>query len=256
MVEQVTLKAKKREETGSGAAGRLRREGWVPAVIYGHGRDARSLKVDDTELRQLLSDISVDNTLVDLEVEDDGVERVLIREVQTHPWRSQVLHVDFFQIREDEEIRVAIPIRYTGEALGVRESGGILQTNRNELEVECLPSEIPDYFEVDVTDLEIGDSLHLSDLNTGGVRPLEDLDATLCVVVPPTIVEVEEEVSEEEVELEELEPELVGEEEEGEVPEGEVPEGEEAGEGRHQAPGAAPPSEGGEGEGPAPEDLL
>lgn len=254
MVKQVTLTAKTREQTGSGAAGRLRRDGWIPAVIYGHGRDSQPLKVDDTEFRQLLMDISVDNTLVDLDVEGDGVERVLIREVQTHPWRSQVLHVDFFQIREDEEIRVAIPIRYTGEAQGVRESGGILQTNRNELEVECLPEEIPEYFELDVSELEIGDSLHVADLNTGGVRPLEDLDATLCVVVPPTIVEVEEEVPEEEVELEELEPELVGEEEEGEVPEGEEAPAE--GEGRHQAPGAAPPSEGDEGEGPAPEDLL
>ena len=255
MVEQVKLTAKKREATGSSAAGRLRRDGWIPAVIYGHDRASEPLKVDDTELRQLLSEISVDNTLVDLDVEGDGVERVLIREVQTHPWRSQVLHVDFFQISEDEEIRVAIPVRYTGEAQGVRESGGILQTNRNELEVECLPGEIPEYFEVDVSDLEIGDSLHVSDLSTGGVRPLEELDATLCVVVPPTIVEVEEEVPEEEVELEELEPELVGEEEEGEVaPEAEGEE--EAEERRHQAPGAAPPSEGGEGEGPAPEDLL
>jgi len=254
MVKQVTLTAKTREKTGSGAAGRLRRDGWIPAVIYGHDRDSQPLKVDDTEFRQLLMDISVDNTLVDLDVEGDGVQRVLIREVQTHPWRSQVLHVDFFQIREDEEIRVAIPIRYTGEAQGVRESGGILQTNRNELEVECLPEEIPEYFELDVGELEIGDSLHVADLNTGGVRPLEDLDATLCVVVPPTIVEVEEEVAEEEVELEELEPELVGEEEEAEVPEGEEAPAE--GEGRHQAPGAAPPSEGDEGEGPAPEDLL
>lgn len=257
MVEQVTLQAKTRDETGSGAAGRLRRDGWVPAVIYGHDRDSQPLKVENRQLRQLLAEISVDNTLVDLELEDDGVEKVLIREVQTHPWKSEVLHVDFFQIREDEEIRVAIPIRFTGQARGVSEDGGILQTNRNELEVECLPSEIPEYFELDVTDLEIGDSLHVADLNTGGVRPLEDLDATLCVVVPPTIVEVEEETPEE-VELEELEPALVGEEEEleeGEVPEGEAPEA--APEEGHRAPGAAPPSEEEtEGEGPAPEDLL
>jgi len=211
MVKQVTLRASERDRTGSGPAGRLRSEGWVPAVMYGHGHASTNLKVDSQELRQLLEEISVDNTLIDLEVEDDGTQKVLIREVQTHPWKSQILHVDFFQIREDEEIRVAIPIRFTGDPVGVREEGGILQTNRNEIEVQCLPSEIPEYFEIDVSDLDIGDSLHVAELNTGGVEPLEELDATLCVVVPPTIIQVEEEPAEE-MELEELEPELVGEE--------------------------------------------
>lgn len=211
MVKQVTLRASERDRTGSGPAGRLRSRGWVPAVMYGHGQASTNLKVDSQELRQLLEEISVDNTLVDLEVGDDGTQKVLIREVQTHPWKSQILHVDFFQIREDEEIRVAIPIRFTGDPLGVREEGGILQTNRNEIEVQCLPGEIPEYFEIDVSGLDIGDSLHVADLNTGGVEPLEELDATLCVVVPPTIIQVEEEPAEE-MELEELEPELVGEE--------------------------------------------
>lgn len=241
MVEQVTLRATKREQTGSGAAGRLRAEGWVPAVMYGHGERSRNLKVNAHDLRQLLEGISVDNTLVDLEVEDGdgGPQKVLIREVQTHPWKSQILHVDFFHIREDEEIRVAIPIRFVGSPLGVREEGGILQTNRNELEVQCLPSEIPEYFELDVTDLDIGDSLHVADLNTGGVEPLEDLDSTLCVVVPPTIIQVEEEPAEE-LELAELEPELIGEEAPEEVEEiGEEEEGEE---------GEEPPE--------SPEDLL
>lgn len=233
MVKQVTLKASRREGTGSGPAGRLRREGWIPAVIYGHGEESRPLKVEAQELRQLLEGISVDNTLVDLEVEEDGARKVLIREVQTHPWKSQILHVDFFHIREDEEIRVAIPIRFVGSPVGVREEGGILQTNRNEIEVQCLPTEIPEYFELDVSGLDIGDSLHVADLNTGGVEPLEELDATLCVVVPPTIIQVEEEPTEEELALEELEPELIGEEgpeaveeigEEEEEEEGEGPE--------------------------------
>ena len=212
MVKQVTLKANERERTGSGPAGRLRRDGWVPAVIYGHGEESRNLKVEAQELRQLLEDISEDNTLIDLEVGDDGPQKVLIREVQTHPWKSQILHVDFFHIREDEEIRVAIPIRFVGDPVGVREEGGILQTNRNEIEVQCLPGDIPEYFEIDVSSLDIGDSLHVGDLNTGGVEPLEELDATLCVVVPPTIIQVEEEEPAEEMDLEELEPELIGEE--------------------------------------------
>ena len=244
MVEQKTLQAHKRSKTGKGPAGRMRDEGWIPAVVYGREHDSEPLRVQERALDALLEEISVDNTLVDLSVEEDETRKVLIREVQTHPWKSRILHVDFFHIREDEEIRVAIPIRFQGSPLGVRESGGILQTNRNEIEVECLPGEIPEYFELDVTDLEIGDSLHVADLNTGGVRPLEDLDATLCVVVPPTIVEVEEEEPAEEVELEELEPELIG--EEGEELEAAEDEGEE---GRPRPEGEEEPPE-------SPEDLL
>jgi large subunit ribosomal protein L25 len=188
------------------------------------------------ELQQLLERISVDNTLVDLKVDEDDSRKVLIREVQHHPWKPQLLHVDFFQIREDEEIRVSVPVEFTGTPMGVTEDGGILQTTRDSIEIECLPTEIPEFFEIDVSELEIGDSLHIADLNTGGVRPLEDLDATLCVVVPPTVIAVEEE-TEAEAELEELEPELVG--EEGEEVEGEEPE---------IAEGEEPPE--------SPEDLL
>lgn len=247
MIEKAMLKAERREGTGTGAARKLRRDGYVPAVVYGHGEESRNLKVEEQELRQLLESISVDNTLVDLHVEDSEPRKVLIREVQSHAWKPKLLHVDFFHIREDEEIRVAVPIEYVGTPEGVSQDGGILQTNRNHLEVECLPGEIPEVFEVDVTELEIGDSLHVADINTGGVRPLEDLDLTLCVVVPPTIIEVTEEEPEE-VELEELEPELIGEE---------APEGEEV-------PPEAAPEEGEPEEEPPelpedaerPEDLL
>lgn len=221
MSEQTNLRARKREETGSGPAGRLREEGWIPGIMYGHGVDSDAVKVPEQELNALLEEISVDNTLVDLEVEgEDGAVPVLIREVQRHPWKRDVLHVDFFRIRSDEKIRVEVPIHLVGTPEGVSSSGGILQQNRHEIEIECLPDEIPEFFELDVTQLEIGDSLHVADLNTGGVRPLEELDLTLCTVVPPSIVEVEEEEPEEEEELllEEMEPELIGEAEEGEEP--------------------------------------
>lgn len=247
MTKQATLRAEQREATGSGPAGRLRRDGWVPGVIYGPEQESVPLKVEEPELRQLLEAIRVDNTLVDLEVDDGGPRKVLIREVQRHPWKARLLHVDFFQIEEDEEIRVGVPIEFVGVPTGVSEDGGILQTVRDSIEIECLPDEIPERFEIDVSALEIGDSLHVADLNTGGVRPLEELDATLCVVVPPSIVTVEEEEPEpSEVELEDLEPELAA--EEGEVPE-EVPEGEEP------AAEAEGPSEE-EGAPEAPEDLL
>lgn len=213
MREQVTLEAEGREATGKGAARRLRREGWVPAVIYGHGEDSRHLKVRGDTLEALLGRISVDNTLIELE-HDGTSERVLIREVQRHPVRPDILHVDFFHIREDETIRVDVPLRLVGHAPGVEE-GGILQQNRHEIAVECLPGDIPEYFELDVAGLDIGDSLHVADLQAGGVTILEDLDLTLCTVVPPTVIAVEEEEElPEEAALLELEPEVVGREEE------------------------------------------
>jgi large subunit ribosomal protein L25 len=216
MAVEAILKAEERTQTGSGAARRMRRDGYVPAVVYGHGESSRNLKIRERELQTLLDRISVDNTLVDLEVDGDASQKVLIREVQRHPWKARVLHVDFFQIRADEKLRVAVPLELVGVPKGVLDEGGILQQSRHDIEVECLPGEIPERFELDVSNLDIGDSLHVADLNTGGVRPLEDLDLTLCVVVPPTVIQVEEE--EEEVLLEGLEPELIGREgeEEGE----------------------------------------
>lgn len=211
MATDARLTAEPREEAGTGPARQLRRQGQIPAVIYGHGQESKNLKVQRQELELLLDRINVENTLVDLEI--DGTSRkVLIREVQRHPWKPRILHVDFFNIRVDEKIRVAVPIRFVGNPVGVSEAGGILQQNRHEIEVECLPDEIPEEFELYVGDLDIGDSLHVADLNTGGVRPQEELELTLCVVVPPTVITVDEEEEEEEAALEELEPELIGEE--------------------------------------------
>lgn len=228
MAKEAILRAESRTETGKGAAGRLRRSGYVPAIMYGHGEEPSTLKVEAKELGMLLERISADNTLVDLTTEGGESKKVLIREIQRHPYKSEILHVDFFHIREDEKIRVEVPLHFVGTAAGVKNSGGILQQNRHQIEVECLPGEIPEFFELDVSSLDIGDSLHVADLNTGGVRPLEELDLTLCTVVPPTVITVEEE-EEAEAALEELEPEVIGRmrEEEGEELEGEEVEREE-----------------------------
>lgn len=224
MQEKIRLKAQMRSETGKGAARKLRRQGYVPAVVYSHGEESSNLKVRVEELDSLLGQISVDNTLVDLEV-DGRARPVLIREVQRHPFRSDVLHVDFFRIHLDEKIRVEVPLRLTGTSQGVEE-GGILQQARHAIEVECLPGEIPESFELDASALEIGDSLRVGDLTgVGGVTLLEDLDTMVAVVVPPTVIAVEEE-AEEELELEELEPELIGVAGEEEGAEGETEEDE------------------------------
>jgi len=209
MDNQATLEATDRDVYGGNAVRRLRREGMIPAVMYGHGEKSRSLMVHARQLSHLLGRISVENTLVDLKVGSGAAQKVLIREVQRHPWRAEVLHVDFFQIQADEEIRVNVPLRVEGIPYGVRNSGGILQQSRYEIEVQCLPSDIPEVFVHDVTDLDIGDVVHISDLDTGSVVPLEDPELTICTVVPPTVIQVTEE-EEELAELEEMEPEVIG----------------------------------------------
>jgi large subunit ribosomal protein L25 len=223
MDKQVKLEARDREVYGRNAVRRLRRDGLIPAVMYGHGEDSRSLMVPEQELSHLLGRISVENTLVDLNVGSGEAQKVLIREVQRHPWKAKILHVDFFRIQADEEIRVAVPLRLEGTPFGVRNSGAILQQSRYELEVQCLPMDIPEVFVHDVTDLDIGDVVHVSDLDTGSVVPLEDPELTICTVVPPTVIQVVEE-EEELGELEEMEPEVIGkgpDDEEGEEEEGE-----------------------------------
>lgn len=231
MAENAKLKAALRDETGKGAARRLRREGRIPAVVYGRGEETRSLTVDAHDFEMLVKEHALDTTLVELSIEAEGKKKAstvktLVVEVQSHPYRPEVLHVDFQQIHAGERVTVEVPIRLTGTPEGVRE-GGVLQHIMHVIELECTVESIPESFEVDVSGLLIGDSLHVSDLETPeDVELLPDPKRTICTVAAPTILELPEE--EEELE----EPELVGEEGE-ELEEGEAPtaEGEEEPEG-------------------------
>lgn len=209
MTKHVTLRAQRREKVGKAEAGRMRRAGQVPATMYGHGFEPENLRIDEQELSLLLGRISAGSTLIDLEVDETPARKVLIREVQRHPWRPLILHVDFFRINVDEEIRVAVPLHLTGEAAGVKNEGGILQQHRYEIQIECLPGEIPEGFEIDVSELTIGDTLQVSDVAVGGVTVLDDPAALVCAVIPPTVLKIEEEVPEELEE--EVEPERIGE---------------------------------------------
>ncbi|WP_428103772.1 50S ribosomal protein L25/general stress protein Ctc [Candidatus Palauibacter sp.] len=211
--ESAKLTARTRSTSGKGAARQLRRSGQLPAVVYGRRDETESLALDTHELSRLLSKIHAATTVIDLEVDGGEPRPVLIREIQRHPYRPQLLHVDFFEIRADVKIRVPVPVHLVETPAGV-EMGGMLQFLRHELEVECLPNEIPSGFEVDVSALEIGDSLHVSDVDAGGVEILEDETVTICTVVPPALEE-EEEVDEEldeEVEVEGEEAEAAGDE--------------------------------------------
>jgi large subunit ribosomal protein L25 len=177
-----------RENRGKGIARSLRSSGRVPAVIYGHGRDPQSLSIDTRELEKLLSHISAENTVIDLTV-DGRSARTLIREIQRHPFKRQILHVDFQELVAGEKVIVRLPIVLIGIPAGVRMDGGVLDQTLRELEVEVDPSNIPNHVEVDVTELTIGSSVHVSDITLPeGVEIVGDADASVCVVSAPRAV--------------------------------------------------------------------
>jgi large subunit ribosomal protein L25 len=210
MSEQAVFQVETRSETGKGAARRIRATGKIPGNVYGHGAESVAVQADELQFKALISRISAENTLIDLQIDGAKPKPVLIREIQRHPSRSVILHVDFFEITAGEKIRVAVPVRLEGNPIGVR-NGGTLQVIRYELEVECLPRDIPSAFEADISELAIGDSLHIGEIDTGDVTPLEDASLTVCAVVAPRVIEVEEEEGEEVSDLldEDVEPEVI-----------------------------------------------
>src|SRR5687768_15763665 len=174
-----------REGNGKGSARSLRGSGRIPAVIYGHGREPQSLSIDTRELEKLLSHISAENTVIDLNV-DGRSSRTLIREIQRHPFKRQILHVDFQELVAGEKVIVRVPVILMGVPAGVRMDGGVLDQTLRELEVEVDPANIPNHIEVDVTELHIGASVHVSDITLPeGVEVVAEEDASVCVISAP-----------------------------------------------------------------------
>ncbi|MGD0993342.1 MAG: 50S ribosomal protein L25/general stress protein Ctc [Gemmatimonadales bacterium] len=189
MAQIVQLSAERRSTKGKGAAREMRRSGKVPAVIYGRGREPDQLAVDGVTLGRLLEKIVPESTIVELSVDGNPV-KTLIREVQRHPVRPGIVHVDFYEIRAGQKIRVAVPIHCVGIPDGVRNQGGTLDQVIRNVEIEVLPDDIPDRVELDVTALTIGKSLHVSDLSIPKAQILMDAALTVATVVAPRIEEV------------------------------------------------------------------
>ncbi len=213
------LSATPRDGKGKGSARSLRAQGKIPAVIYGHGREPQSLAIETRELEKLLSKISAESTVIELSM-DGKSARTLIREIQRHPFKRQILHVDFQELVAGEKVTVRIPIVLIGIPEGVRQDGGILDQVMRELEIEVDPANIPNHVELDVNPLRIGDSVHVRDIALPeGVELVGEPDSTVCVVSAPRAV-VETVVATEEAEVV-AEPEVIGkakkEEEEEEV---------------------------------------
>lgn len=186
MAQQANLQAATRTTTGKGAARALRREGKVPGVIYGHGRDAEPVVIDTGALQKMLLGISAATTIVDVAVDGRAPVKALIREIQRHSLRpAEIIHLDLYEVRGDEEITLEVPIRLIGVPDGVRNFGGVLDHVLRDLEIEVLPSDIPEHVDLDVTALAIGHSLFVRDLRVEKGRILNDPDTPICTVVAP-----------------------------------------------------------------------
>jgi len=186
MAQQANLQVATRTDTGKGAARSLRRAGKVPGVIYGHGRAAEPVVVETAALAKMLVGISAGTTIVDVAIDGRAPVKALIREIQRDALRpAEILHLDFYEVRADEQITLAVPVHLVGIPDGVRNFGGVLDHSLRELEIEVLPSDIPEHVELDVTALAIGHSLFVRDLKIEKARILNDPDTPVCTVVAP-----------------------------------------------------------------------
>jgi large subunit ribosomal protein L25 len=193
MAQQVKLKAEKRTVIGRNAIKKIKQEGLVPGVIYGSQAEPLALQVESRALTKVLAHASSEHVLVELEIADGNQSTsrlALIQEVQHHPLKRQLLHVDFHAVSATEKIISEVPIEAFGEALGVRTFGGLLEYSLRSLEVECFPQDLPDIVRVDVTNLNIGESFHVRDLPLpAGVEALTDGDLTVVSVVASRVGE-------------------------------------------------------------------
>ena len=187
----VELKAKTREDTGKGSARKARAAGLVPAVLYGEGEAPQPLTIGYKDFYPVIHTTARENVILDLKIEggQQGEVKAIIREIQYHPVRREILHVDFQHISMTKEIEINVPIEVIGESVGVKTSGGILELIMREVQVECLPANIPDRIEINVTELDVGDSLQVKDLHVENARITSDMDSTVVTIVAPSVIE-------------------------------------------------------------------
>jgi large subunit ribosomal protein L25 len=194
MSEQLTLSAETRERAGKGASRAMRREGRVPAVIYGNKEEPLSIHVEEKLLVKMLKTGHFMNSVVMIDV-DGGQQRTLPKDVQFHPVTSRPMHVDFFRISEHSKVTVAVPVRFVDEddSPGLRR-GGVLNVVRHDLELVCDAAEIPDEVAISVKGLDVGDSIHISHVNLpqGSESAITDRDFTIATLVAPSALKQSE----------------------------------------------------------------
>ena len=226
-MEKIILKADKRDSTGKEAGSRMRKNGVIPAIVYKKAENAVPVGVTLKDLFPVLHTTAGENVIISMEIfnhenpeKPDMKKTVIIKEIQYHPVKGDILHLDFQEISLTEKITVEIPIETKGDPVGVKSDGGVLDHPIKELNIECLPADIPEKISVNVENLKIGDSIRVKDLNIpSGVTVLDDPEQTVASVVPP---EAEEAVSEEEALTDAAaEPEVIKQKKPEEAPEGE-----------------------------------
>ena len=197
-MNNIELKAETRTTTGNSPARALRRAGRIPAILYGPGAESVMLSVDTTEMENIIKEGNVGRSIFDIAVDGGKTARAaMIKEMQTDPISRDILHIDFYEVKMDRKVKVMVPVIATGKSVGV-ELGGMLQIVRRELEVLCLPNAIPQEVTIDITDLDIGNSVHVEDIALeGDVEVPHDVNFTVLTVLSPKMAE-EEEVEEEE----------------------------------------------------------
>ncbi|HAM52137.1 MAG TPA: 50S ribosomal protein L25 [Nitrospiraceae bacterium] len=188
-MERFTLNADKREGTGKGVARSLRRKGEVPAVLY-RGGISTPIKISGKELTKFIQTTAGEQVMVNLQFADGDKRLALMKDYQVDPRRGELLHTDFFEVSLAEELRVMVHVTTTGEPIGVKRDGGILQYGIREMEIQCLPDRIPGHVEVNVSDLEKGKSIHVGDLSLGeGIKILTDPGELIAIVTAPVVEE-------------------------------------------------------------------
>lgn len=216
MSEQV-ITVQRREQTGINASRRVRSAGLIPAVVYGAGRDSVSISVDRKTVLELLRKEGSDNAVFLLKLEDTGKERhAMIRDLQVNPTTREIVHIDFLRLVMDQPVRVTVAVELIGTPLGVKQDDGVLDFVTRELEVECLPGDIPQKIEADVSGLHIGQHLEASQLDLPAkVQLLDEATRVIASVTAPRRIEEAEEEDEFLLEAESAEPEVIGRGKEG-----------------------------------------
>ena len=183
-----SLVAERRETFGRNEAGRLRRKGQIPAVLYGGKNEAEPIAVDPKSLSRLLHSQSGVNTLIALKLDGAADTRVLVKEYQLDPVTHKLLHADFYRVAMDKVLRITVPVHLSGEAKGVKAEGGIVDFVHRDIVIDVLPADIPEHITVDITELGLHDGVRVKDLQTGGKwKPVSEPDMLIVHVVAPKV---------------------------------------------------------------------
>lgn len=214
-MEEIILQAEVRDEIGKQQVNRLRKKNFIPGVVYGEGKEAKAIKIAQRDLLHLMHQHRFENAVINLKIKDDTAKKgrsCLIKDVQYDPVHSTIVHVDFNEISLTKTIKINVPVMVKGESVGVKQEGGSLEHILWEIEVECLPTDIPKHIDVDISALKIGDSIHVKDVTVPqNVKILNEPEEIIVTVSAP----MKEEVPVEAVEGEEKkEPEVIKEKKE------------------------------------------